>query len=316
MIPPHLDFRRLKRTVAIEQVLDDNGWLGLLRRRGAQLVGPCPIHRGDNPNAFVVHASKKIWRCFTGCNAGGDLVELARCLKGGSYSDAAAYLATLAGAPTPHSAQLTPPLRARPFRPFIQRLPLDPTTPFLQHKGIRPHIAERFDVGAFYGRGMLAGCVAVRLFDPHGAPLGYAGRRLDPQQVSTYGKWRFPTGIPRNKLLYGYHHAAQLMHRGAVIVECPWGVLRLAQLAIPAVALLGTHLSPRQQALLADLPRRVLLMDGDKAGRNAARDIRQRLPKTAVVDLADGLDPDNLSDHELAKIQGYLLSNQSSSKSA
>ncbi len=104
MIPSHLDFRHLKRTVAIEQVLDDNGWLGLLRRRGAQLVGPCPIHQGDNPNAFLVHPSKKIWRCFTGCNAGGDLVELARRLKGGSYSDAAAYLATLVGTPMPDSA--------------------------------------------------------------------------------------------------------------------------------------------------------------------------------------------------------------------
>ncbi len=316
MIPPHLDFRRLKRTVAIEQVLDDNGSLGLLRRRGAQLVGPCPIHRGDNPNAFVVHVSKKIWRCFTGCNAGGDLVELARRLKGGSYSDAAAYLATLLGAPMSDTVQLTPPLRTRPFRPFIRRLPLDPTAPFLQHKGIRPHIAERFEVGAFHGRGMLAGCVAVRLFDPHGAPLGYAGRRLEPQQVNTYGKWRFPTGMPRNQLLYGYHHAAQLWHRGAVLVECPWGVLRLAQLGIPAVALLGTHMSPRQQALLLELPRLVLLMDGDKAGRNAAQGIRQRLPRTAVVDLPEGLDPDDLSDHELATIQDYLLSNQSSSKSA
>ncbi len=126
MIAPHLDFRRLKRTVAIEQVLDDNGWLGQLRRRGGQLVGPCPIHRGDNPNAFVAHVSKKIWRCFTGGDAGGDLVELARRLKGGSYSDTAAYLATLADAPTPDATQLSPPLPARPFRPFTRRLPLDP----------------------------------------------------------------------------------------------------------------------------------------------------------------------------------------------
>lgn len=305
MIPPHLDFRRLKRIVAIEQVLDDQGWLGRLRRRGPQLVGPCPIHRGDNPNAFVVHSTKKIWRCFTGCDAGGDLVELVRRLRGGSYRDAAAYLATLAGTPTPSSIRIMPP-PGRTFRPFTRQLPLDPTTPFLRQKGIGPQIAKRFEVGAFHGCGMLAGCVAVRLFDPHGRPLGYAGRRLEPQQVTSYGKWRFPTGLPRNTLLYGYHRAAPLSHNAVVLVECPWGVLRLAQIQIPAVALLGTHLSQTQQELLLQWSKIVLLMDGDKAGRNAALAIRQRLPRTYAIDLPDGIDPDDFSDQELAKIRDYL----------
>lgn len=305
MIPPHLDFRRLKRTVAIEQVLADKGRLDQLRRRGSSFVGPCPIHQGDNVNAFVVNSTKNIWHCFTGCNAGGDVVELVRRLEGGSYRATASYLASLEGAPTPDWT--TAPARARPFRPFTTRLSLDPTTPFLQHKKIRPQTARRFEVGAFYGRGMLAGCVAVRLFDPQGRPMGYAGRRLDPKRARTDGKWRFPCGLPRNTLLYGYHQAGQLLYRGVVLVECPWGVLRLTQLGIPAVALLGTHLSPGQHALLKDLPRVVVLMDGDKAGRTAAQDIHQKLSSTAVMDLPEGLDPDDLNDQELAKIGEYLL---------
>jgi len=155
---------------------------------------------------------------------------------------------------------------------------------------------------------MLAGCVAVRLFDPKGKPLGYAGRRLDPERARTDGKWRLPYGLPRNTLLYGYHQARQLLHRGVVLVECPWGVLRLTQLGIPAVALLGTHLSARQHQLLKRLPRVVVLMDGDKAGKTAARDIHRRLPGTAaVMNLPEGLDPDDLNDHELAKSEKYLL---------
>lgn len=313
MIPPHLSFRRLKRCVSIEQVLADKGLLGRLRRRGACLVGPCPIHRGDNVSAFVVNPAKNIWRCFTGCDAGGDVVELVRRLGDGSYKHAASYLAALAGGatlvggttPKPSSVPAPPP--ARPFRPFTRCLPLDPTAPFLKQKGIRPSTARRLDVGAFYGSGMLAGCVAVRLFDPQGRPLGYAGRRLEPEQVSRYGKWRFPTGLRRNTLLYGYHQAPRLSQAGTVLVECPWGVLRLAQLGIPAVALLGTHLSPTQQLLLTDLPMVVVMMDGDKAGHSAARTIRQRLPRTTVIDLPNGLDPDDLSDDELAKARTYLL---------
>lgn len=306
MIPPHLDFRRLKRIVAIEQVLDDQGWLGQLKKRGHHFVGPCPIHRGDNPNAFVVHSTKKIWRCFTGCDAGGDLVELVLRLRGGSYRDAAAYLATLAGTPTTRSILIMP-TRSSTFRPFARQLPLDPTIPFLRQKGIRPQIAKRFEVGAFHGRGMLAGCIAVRLFDPHGKPLGYAGRRLEPQKVTRYGKWRFPTGLPRNTLLYGYHRAAHLAHNTVVLVECPWGVLRLAQLEVPAVALLGTHFSQAQLELLLHWSKVVLLMDGDKAGRNAAAVIRHRLPRTHAINLPEGIDPDDLSDHELEKIRDSLL---------
>ncbi len=305
MIPPHLDFRRLKRTVAIEQVLADKGLIDQLRRRGPSFVGPCPIHQGDNVNAFVVNSTKNIWHCFTGCNAGGDVVELVRRLESGSYRAAAFYLASLEGAPAPDWVMA--PARPRPFRPFTRRLSLDPTTPFLQHKQIRPQTARRFEVGAFYGRGMLEGCVAVRLFDQRGLPLGYAGRRLDPELARIHGKWRFPWGMPRNTLLYGYHKAGPLVCRGVVLVECPWGVLRLAQLDIPAVALLGTHLSPVQQALLQDLPRVIVLMDGDKAGRTAAQVIHQRLPCTTVIDLPEGLDPDDLSDQRLAKIRDLIL---------
>ena len=298
MISSHLDFRRLKRTVTIEQVLAEKGWLDRLRKRGVSLVGPCPIHRGDNLNAFVVHSAKNIWHCFTGCDAGGDVVELARRLEGGSYNAAASYLASLARTSAPSSI-IVPAPTPRPFRPFTRRLSLDPTAPFLQHKQIEPHTARRFEVGAFYGCGTLAGCTAVRLFDPQGQPLGYAGRRLHPEQVCTHGKWRFPCGMPRNTLLYGYHQAGPLHNRGVVLVECPWGVLRLAQLDIPAVALLGTHLSPVQQALLQHLPRVIVLMNGDRAGRKAAQAICQRLPGSTVIDLPEGLDPDDMSDQKL-----------------
>lgn len=326
MIPAHLDFRSLKRGVTIEQVLANKGLLERMRRRGAQIVGPCPIHRGDNPNAFVVDRQKNLWHCFTGCRGGGDVVELARRLSGGSYRGAAHYLASLAGIPSPTSPQpmwgssstlslptgtipgsrSTPPT-ARPFRPFTKRLWLDPNTAWLKHKGIHPQIALRFQVGAFYGQGFLQGCVGVRLFDPKGRPLGYAGRRLDDEQAKAWGKWKLPRALPRNTLLYGYHQATRLRRCGGVLVECPWGVLRLAQLDIPAVALLGTQLSPVQRQLLHDLPRLVVLMDGDKAGKKAASTVSKQLANTVVVHLPDGLDPDDLSDQELARLRDFFL---------
>jgi DNA primase len=305
MISPQLDFHLLKRTVSIEQVLADKGLLCGLRRRAAGWVGPCPLHGGDNPNAFVVHRDRNLWRCFTGCDAGGDVVELARRLHDGRYRDAARYLARLAGSVATVGSPPAASTAALPFRPFVRCLPLDPHTGFLERKGIYPETARRFEVGAFHGRGMLAGCVAVRLHDPDGNPLGYAGRRLC---VDDRGKWVLPSGLPRSRLLYGYHRAtAALRQWGLVIVECPWGVMRLAQLGIPAVALLGTHLSESQRALLSPLPRVILLLDGDHAGRRAALQVREQLPNAAIVDLPDAHDPDDLTDRDLADRLPLLL---------
>jgi len=302
MIPRHLDLKRLKQTVTVEQVLADRGLLDRLRRRGSRLVGPCPLHGGDNPAAFVVDVTRNIWNCFTGCAGGGDVVELARRLTDATFAGAARYLAQLAGsAPVPRLTA-TRRRRAQRFRPFTRRLNLDPTAAFLVRKGITPQTARRYEVGAYHGPGMLSGCVGVRLLGPDGKPLGYAGRRLDPDQTQTRGKWVFPPRLPKSTLLYGYHHVRHLLHRGVVVVECPWGVLRVTQLGIPAVALLGTSLSPSQRALLLGLPKVVLLLDGDQAGTRATTSIRAQLANAIPVNLPDGLDPDDLSDNGLLDV--------------
>jgi len=75
--------------------------------------------------------------------------------------------------------------------------------------------------------------------------------------------------------------------------------MRLSQLGVPAVALLGCHLSAAQHALLKHIRKVVLLMDGDQAGRLAAAAIRRQLSQAVVVDLPDDLDPDELADQHL-----------------
>ena len=258
MIPSHLDFRRLKRLVSIEQVLADRGLLGSLRRRRESLVGPCPLHHGHNPSAFVVHLSRNLWRCFTACDSGGDVVELVRRLDSASYRNVALYLASLAstGPPPP-----TPPPPRQPFRPFRYTLHLQPNVGFLQQKGISPSTALRFEAGAYAGRGFLEGCIGVRLHDPDGLPLGYAGRRLDPDQAFQFGKWKFPPRLPRNQLLYNLHRVRHHLPGPLLLTECPWSVMRLDQLHIPAVALLGVHLSLAQRQSLASVTRILLLFD-------------------------------------------------------
>jgi len=309
MIPGHLDFKYLKRVVSIADVLRDKGLMGQYRTRGGKLTGPCPVHGGDNPNAFVADLSRNIWHCFTGCSTGGDVVELVRAMDRKTHRQVAQYLSSLAGLPPAcHAGR---PSAMKPFRPFTGRLPLNPCAPLIKQKKILPGTARWFEAGAWHGQGFLEDCIGVRLHDPRGNPLGYAGRRINPSDMKTFGKWKFPTGLPKSSLLYNYHRVLSSISRGLVVVECPWGVMRLHQLAVPAVALLGTALSASQIDLLREVPHIILMLDGDRAGENAMRHISAALdPITRVQSfhLPDDLDPDDLDDYELNRVSHLLFS--------
>ena len=305
-----LDFKAIK-TASIEQLLHERGLLSSCRLRGDRIVGPCPVHGGYNPNAFVVTRSKNLWFCFSQCQAGGDVIDLVARLDGTDRIAAARYLAGLpqrcvGPRQTAPAASRT---GAAAFRPFTRRLQVDPTSSFLRRKGITSATAREFDAGQWHGRGWLAGCVAVRLHDVQGRPLGYAGRRLqlpDRESQKHAPKWRLPPGLPKNNVLYGWHRASRRQHLSLTVVECPWSVMRVHQLGLPAVALLGLSLSEVQRHLIASAARIVLMLDGDAAGRLAAPRIAARL-RTArattvhTVSLPDGCDPDDLHNHELAQ---------------
>jgi len=282
----------LRRLVSIEQLLQHRGLLDGLSRRGHRLIGPCPIHGGDNPTAFVVDCRRELWNCHTRCR-GGDAVELLRALDGLSYAQVARTLGALQGRAIARPA--TPRAPPERFRPYTTTLALDPEHPFLAARGIRADTAQRFEVGAWHGRGMLAGCVAARLHDPDGQPLGYTGRRLHPDHR---GKWVLPRGLPKARLLYGWHRASR--RQPLVVVEGPWEVLRLQQIGVPAVALLGTHASDEQLRLLQARPC-LILLDGDDAGRSAAAVLAGRLGAPALSPPPE-LDPADLTDHQLARL--------------
>lgn len=309
MHPDHLRFADLKRLVSIHAVLAREGLHSALKTYPNRLVGPCPVHGGDNPHAFVVTLSKNLWHCFTRCG-GGDVVALVRRLKSCTWLQTAQYLSSLVGVTPPPLPTGSLAAGTAPFRPFTRRLPLDHRTPWLRAKGIEPLTAMRFQAGAYQGSGFLAHCIGVRLHDHRGLPLGYAGRRLCLQQIRRFGKWKLPRGLPKATILYGFHHLRPVANHTLVIVEGPWGVMRLAQLGIPAIALLGTHLSPEQHRLLRHVPHLTLMLDGDTAGRQATARMVGTLGDSACVrqvNLPPGMDPDDLPDTSLAALTAPLL---------
>ena len=151
-------------------------------------------------------------------------------------------------------------------------------------------------------------CIAVRLFNIDGKPLGYAGRRTNEKDSKKYGKWKFPRNFPKNTTLFNWH---RIKHKSwVVIVECPWGVMRLNQLKIPSIALLGTQLSEYQYNKISKFKEVILLMDGDNAGIHAAKKIYKQLQHVtdvSVIRLPDKKDPDDMSDSSLVEMVYQFL---------
>jgi len=308
---PFLSFTKLKQSVSIATVLRQKGLLNNFTIRGDQLYGPCPVHGGDNPTAFVVSITKNLWRCFTQCDAGGDVIELVRRLDGKDYRQVALYLTELMGKPFPFQDRIPGGSATQTFKPYTVSLPLDHATPWLKRKGIRPETARHFEAGAYYGRGFLAGSIGVRMHDLKARPIGYAARQLDPTMAKRYGKWKFPPKLPKGNILYNFHRIDSRIKKGVVVVECPWAVMRLTQINVPALALLGIHLSPTQRQILSEIRKIIIMLDADEAGKQAAIRISNMLAlhsHVSTIQLPDGLDPDDLSDQSLITLTNPFFS--------
>jgi DNA primase len=307
---PDLDysFRHLKAQVGIGVILSRYGLDRHLNRRGDQLFGPCPLHGGDNQTAFRVNLARGIWRCFTACG-GGDQVELIRKIERCSYREAARHLQRLAAALPKAPPAINPPIPPREptFTPFTRSLVLNPRCHFLQNlKAILPATAARFEAGTSGSSAFLKNMVAVRLHDMDGNPLGYCGRRLDPNEASRLGKWHFPKNLPKKQILYNAHRARCFQNQGIALVECPWAVMRIAQAGFPnAVAQLGTSLSQIQITWLANASFVLLMLGGDPPGHRAALSILNTLPATTKVlqyKLPDNMEPEDLPDSYLRSV--------------
>lgn len=301
----------LKRTIRIPQVLAAAGFWPRFRRVGPRWIGPCPIHGGDNPNAFSVHAERNVWFCFSRCGRGGTVLDLALALSGGSWPRMLSWLSRLAVVPVELEEPVGPPAPVarddRPFRPFRTTLTLDPHHHFFRPMGLRVQTLQYFEAGAWHGWGFLAGTVAVRFRDLAGEPLGYLGRRLDPELIRRLGKWKWPRGFPKGELLYNWHRVTKDLDRRLVVVEGAWSVMKLHQAGITGVvALGGTTVSATQRPLLARARKVVLFLDGDAAGRSAtSRLLHQPFhPQLRAVACPTDQDPADLPEDTLRKLLG------------
>ncbi|GFP21282.1 hypothetical protein HKBW3S06_00508 [Candidatus Hakubella thermalkaliphila] len=103
-------------------------------------------------------------------------------------------------------------------------------------------------------------------------------------------KYYFPEDL--SKPLLGLEN---LYHESCLVVEGLFDYLSLIQESFPAVCPLGDHLSEEQARELSHSPSPILMLDGDKAGREAAEREAEKLSiKVRIARLPEGEDPNSL----------------------
>jgi DNA primase len=301
-----LDFKSIKRGVALESVLRD--YQVKLRRSGKdQYRGCCPIHRGDGRDAFHVNLARNIFHCFS-CGAGGTVLDFIAAMEGCSLFEAAQKLQAMRCSSTPltltpngkelvtERRKVSPPLR-------FKLTGVDCAHPYLAERGITEKTATEFGVGFYAGPGLMHGRLVIPIHNADGELVAYCGRSVDQTQP----RYRVPSGFAKSEILFNMHRAAFRGENSIIVVEGFFDCMKVHQAGIPAVVgLMGSALYESQrQALLGRFRRVVLLLDGDPTGRKASTVIAQKLrPNCDVraVLLSEGVQPDQLSAKEIAKL--------------
>ena len=298
-----VDFKAIKAAVSMEMILGRYG-VNWLRKRDDELRGRCPIHQGEGQSTFHVSLTKNAFHCFS-CKARGNVLDFVAAMEKCSVRDAGLKLQEW------FSVQTTPVdsatkdregrgVEAQPAdnKPLTFQLKgIDHEHAYLKARGITAETAQTFGVGFFSGRGSMSGRIVIPIHNETGELVAYAGRATDDSEP----RYKLPAGFHKGQVLYNLHRVTA---PEVIIVEGFFDCMKVWQSLHPfVVALMGSSLSEHQERLLLGRFSKVtLLLDGDTAGREAAQAIAERLVHKVhvrIADLADGRQPDQLSDDQL-----------------
>lgn len=167
---------------------------------------------------------------------------------------------------------------------------LDANHPYLLERGFTPATIEHFGLG-FCSKGMLKDRIAIPLHNEIGTIVGYAGRAVDDQKVSTeHPKYLFPGRREKARQVFAFRKSMLLYNanrievpsESLIIVEGFTSVWWLWQNGIRnVVALMGSSASQwqigRVAALTAEKGKLFVFPDGDEAGVQLARELLPQL---------------------------------------
>ncbi len=313
---PDDTLRTIRERVSIVEVV--SGYVSL-KKAGRNYLGLCPFHAEKTPS-FTVNDERGLFHCF-GCGAGGTVFTFLMRADHIEFPEAVEILARRAGVTLPKRSdsggsgeqhdQLIRlnELAQRCFREALQSPQGLVGRQYIEKRGIRPEIVERYGLGfcpasgsglarmlnpkplavqkavelGLLGRRANAtmydrfwGRVTFPIRDGSGRIVGFGGRTIGSDHPKYLNSPESPV-FSKGRVLYGLFEAARAVRedKRIVIVEGYLDALALVEAGIDhAVASLGTALTKAQIELAKRFGGKevavVVCFDGDPAGKKAA----------------------------------------------
>ena len=305
------DLERLKQRLPLLEYLQQHHWTPCRTGPRQEFVGLCPLHPETRPS-FYVNARKNLFYCH-GCGQGGDLIRFVERSQHLSFRQSLAYLRQRMAAA--NDSQL---LEETAAFYQLQLSRHGEAVEYLFGRGLRdPALIEELGIGYAPGGNLHRHLAALGYSFESLCRAGLISRqghdrfwrrilfpcREQGQIVNLYGRsigGAFPHQLlPRSK--GGLFAWETLRHFSSVIlVEGLFDLAVLWQAGFRnTTCAIGTHLTPRQLAQLADQPGRCVYLafdhDANQAGQRAAHRLARQLADAGLaarlVPLPPGHDP-------------------------
>lgn len=322
---------------------------------GSQIRMRCPFHDDETPSLSITlkatdKAQANTFHCF-GCSAKGSLIDFVSKHTDRNLRDAAELVAKISACTLASPKGWTNKSIGRQKPSQLRRKPVDksegdgskkaekarnsgtrgahgvntPLTFTLDLKTYHEDVLRRLDqeTAEYFGVGFLAdtsksmmkGRICIPIHNNSSELVAYAGRWPSEDVPDGEDKYLFPPKFNKMNELYNLHRLDKARHRHIVVVEGFFSAMRLHQLGVPVVALMGTAISDEQIDRLhhAGVKSALVLLDSDDAGRKASEVVGLTLMRrlfVRVMHLPDGCSPDDVDIVTLQAMLPFPLRNQ------
>lgn len=276
--------------ISKQELLSKIDKLGIevIKVTGSEACCRCPKHEDSSPS-FFFNLDTEAYQCFAGCLKGRGIHQLIFQLTGVSQAGEVMKEPALKKS----SANFE---KNKKIIPTIPQLPIainNRGEDYLLRRGLSTQTIEKWNI-RFWDE---ENAVVIPLEDK-----GYVLRFLDNRKP----KYKYIIGTKISETLFGLSKLPKTL-TNIILVEGSMDCIYLHQIGFTtALALLHADISLQQIKILGGITDYVYIMlDGDKAGREASEKIKillnSRFIKKICV-LPDGKDPDNLSKEKIEEI--------------